>query len=47
MRIFTKKEYDNLLLSHGYNSILIDFSEIINDKGSLGFCILELLRGND
>ena len=41
------KNLNNVLLSYGYNSILIDFSEIIKDKGSLGCCVLELLRGDD
>lgn len=35
----------NTLISHGYNASYIDFSEIVKAKGSLGCCILELLRG--
>ena len=41
------KNLHDKLLSLGYNSILIDFSEIIKAKGGLGCCVLELLRSSD
>lgn len=40
------KNLNNELLNLGYNSILIEFSEIIKAKGSVGCCALALLRGN-
>lgn len=38
---------NNILLSRGYNSVLINFSEIIKANGSIGCCFLTLLRCND
>lgn len=38
---------NNILLNRGYNSILINFSEIIKAKGSIGCCFLALSRCND
>lgn len=40
----SSKEFTDTLQHHGYNSIFIEFSEIIKDKGSLGCCMLPLQR---
>jgi len=36
--------FSKILQDHGYNSIFIDFSEIIKASGSLGCCLMPLLR---
>lgn len=40
----SSKNFSDIVQKNGYNSIFIDFSEIIKANGSLGCCILPILR---
>ena len=40
----SSKAFSEILKAHGYNSIFIDFSEIIKASGSIGCCLMPLLR---
>ena len=43
----SSKSFTEVLKRNGYNAIYIDFSEIIKDGGSLGCCMLPLIRAEN